>query len=61
MHQTIRLLPQASAAEKRVTDINRQMTNILRYVPERAGGSHMMVKAFIAIAKGRKGANSKKR
>ena len=54
MHQTARLLPSASAEEKRITAISQRMAKLARSNPNKVGGSHMLVKAMIAIARGKK-------
>ena len=54
MHHTSRILPQATAEQKRLSAINRQIAKLCKAKPERVGGQHMLLKAMISIAKGRK-------
>ena len=54
MHQACRILPQESTEEKAIAAINRKISKICRAAPERAGGQHMLMKALISVAKGRK-------
>ena len=54
MHQTARLLPKASAEEKRITAISQRIAKLAKSNPNKIGGSQMLVKAMVAIAKGKK-------
>ena len=54
MHQTCRILPQETTEEKIIAAINRKISKICKAVPDRVGGQHMLLKAFISVAKGRK-------
>jgi len=50
----VRLLSSPSKADKEMSKIARAMAKLDRKVPERAGGQHMLVKAIVAVARGRK-------
>ena len=54
LHQMVRLLPSLSKADKEMNKIARAMEKLDRKVPERAGGQHMLVKAIVSVARGRK-------
>ena len=54
LHQMTRLLPSLSKAEKELNKLARAMEKLERRVPERAGGQHMLVKAIMSVARGRK-------
>ena len=53
-HQMVRLLPSESQADRQISKIVRQMKKLESKVPERAGAQHMVLKAILAVARGRK-------
>ena len=55
-HQMVRLLPSASDLDKKISRIARQLRKLDSKVPERARGQHMLLKALMAVARGRKDA-----
>ena len=54
LHQMVKLLPSVSDADKQISRIARQMRKLENKAPERAGPQHMLLKAIMAVARGRK-------
>ena len=58
LHGMIRLLPSVSDTEKAIAKIAKQVQRIDRKNPAKAHGHHMMVKAMMYVARGRKDTSS---
>ena len=54
VHQTVRLLPHPSKLEKQLARLSRKVERVQAKSAEKASPSHLMVKALIAVAKGKK-------
>ena len=54
LHQTVRLLPTSSKLDKQLSRLCQKMQKLERAVPERASGSHMLVKALVSVVSTRK-------
>ena len=53
-HQMVRLLPSESHTDRQISKIVRRMKKLEGKVPERAGPQQMLLKAIMAVARGRK-------
>ena len=53
LHQAVRLLPHQSKIDKQLARVMKKMAKVQRAVPQRAGGSHMLVKALVAVVRTR--------
>ena len=54
LHQTVRLLPHVSKADKQIARLLHRMERVDARTPQRVTGSHMLVQALVHVAKGRK-------
>ena len=54
MHQACRILHKMSEGENNIAAINKRVAKLLRSNPSKIGGQHMLLKAMISAAKGRK-------
>ena len=54
LHQAVRLLPSESKTDKLLAKLCRKMGKLDDKVPQRASGSHMLVKALVDVVKKRK-------
>ena len=54
LHQAVRVLPHQSKIDKQVAKVCKKMEKVQRAVPQRASGSHMLVKALVAVVQTRK-------
>ena len=52
--QATRLLPSATEDDRKLAKLQQRLRNLESAVPTRVGGSHMLTKSLIAIARGRK-------
>ena len=55
LHQAARLLPSESKTDKLLSNICKKMDRLDDKMPRRATGSHMLVKALVAVVKKRQG------